>query len=270
MTSTEPITLMQAVTEYMNDPKAKPNAQAGHQGLQRFISWCGEDRLLSALNASQIGDFVERHNGLGASLQSTARLQEVRKFLTFAKKMDYIEVNLAQHVRIRKSKASAAAGKVASNPNVVELTPQGHAQMEEQLGRLKAERGPLAAEIRNAAADGDVRENAPLEAAREQPRMLETRIKDMESTLKASVIIDASARKSEAVSLGSKVVIRDSSKNIDTTYVVVRASEASPLEGKISDESPVGRALVGARAGQKVEVQTPRGKVSYKIVRIGS
>ena len=268
MTSTEPITLMQAVTEYMNNTKGKPGERVGHQGLQRFISWCGENKPLATLNASQIGDFVDRHNGLGASLQSTARLQEVRKFLTFAKKEGFIEVNLAQHVRIRKSKS--AAGRVASNPNVVELTPQGHAQMEEQLGRLKAERGPLAEQIRNAAADGDVRENAPLEAAREQLGMLETRIKDMESTLKASVIIDSSGRKAEIVSLGSKVVIRDASKSSDTTYVVVRASEASPLEGKISDESPVGRALVGARAGQRVDVQTPRGKVRYKIVRIAS
>ena len=269
MTTTEPTTLMQAVGEYMKSSRAKTDTQVRHQGLQRFISWCGGDKPISALNASQIGDFVERHNGMGTSLQSAARLQEVRKFLTFARKKGLIEVNLAQHVRIRKSKTSAA-NKVASNANVVELTPEGHAQIEAQLSRLKAERIPLTEQISSAAADGDVRENAPLEAAREQLGYVEGRIKDMEATLKASVIIDASAQKSEKVVLGSKVVVRDPSKNSDTTYVVVRANEASPLEGKISDVSPVGQALVGARAGQKVQVQTPRGKVDYEIVRITS
>ena len=269
MTTPEPTTLMQAVGDYMRTSRAKADAQVRHQGLQRFISWCGGDKRISALNASQIGDFVERHNGMGTSLQSAARLQEVRKFLTFARKKGLIDVNLAQHVRIRKSRQSAAA-KGASNSNVVELTPEGHAQIESQLSKLKAERVPLTEQISSAAADGDVRENAPLEAAREQLGYLEGRIKDMETTLKASVIIDASARKTETVVLGSKVVIRDPAKNSDTTYVVVRANEASPLEGKISDVSPVGQALVGARAGQKVQVQTPRGKVDYEIVRIAS
>ena len=267
MTTTEPTTLMQAVGDYMRDAKVKADSHVGHQGLQRFINWCGGDKQISALNASQIGDFVERYNGMGTSLQSATRLQEVRKFLTFAKKKGLIEVNLAQHVRIRKSRSSAA-GKVASNRNVVELTAEGHAQIEAQLGKLKAERIPITEQISSAAADGDVRENAPLEAAREQLGYLEGRIKDMEATLKAAVIIDASGRKTETVVLGSKVVIRDSAKNNDTTYVVVRANEASPLEGKISDVSPVGQALVGARAGQKVQVQTPRGKVDYEVVRI--
>ena len=267
MTTTEPKTLMQAVSEYMRSSRAKADSQVRQQGLQRFINWCGGDKQISALNASQIGDFVERHNGMGTSLQSAARLQEVRKFLTFARKKGLIEVNLAQHVRIRKSK-TAGAGKVASNANVVELTAEGHAQIESQLTKLKAERVPLTEQISSAAADGDVRENAPLEAAREQLGYLEGRINDMEATLKASVIIDSSGRKTETVVLGSKVVIRDPVKNSDTTYVVVRANEASPLEGKISDVSPVGQALVGARAGQKVQVQTPRGKVAYEVLKI--
>ena len=127
------------------------------------------------------------------------------------RKKGLIEVNLAQHVRIRKSKTSAA-NKVASSANVVELTPEGHAQIEAQLSKLKAERIPLTEQISSAAADGDVRENAPLEAAREQLGYLEGRIKDMEATLKASVIIDPSAQKTETVVLGSKVVVRDPAK----------------------------------------------------------
>ena len=269
MASSGTISLLEAVGQYVDSTKAKDQLQGGHQELYRFIRWIGSDRALAEINAAQVGEFVERYNGMGTNLQSATRLQEVRRFLSFARKKGMIEVNLAQHVRIRKSKTSTL-GKKASNPNLVELTPEGHAQMTVQLEHLKSERSPLAEQIRSAAADGDVRENAPLEAAREQLGHVESRIKDIETTLNAAVIIDPSAQKSETVGFGSKVVLRESAGGKETTYMVVRANEANPLECKISDVSPVGQALVGTKAGQKVQVETPRGKVGYEVVRVSS
>ena len=151
----------------------------------------------------------------------------------------------------------------------VELTPEGHERLTEELEKLKGERVPLAMQIRRAAADKDVRENAPLEAAREQLGLVESRIATIEETLKDAVVISAGAKSGGLkVKLGARVSMKDLDTGRESSYMVVSPSEANPLEGKISDASPLGKAFIGRSEGQEMEVQTPRGKTRLRILSI--
>jgi len=141
--------------------------------------------------------------------------------------------------------------------------------MVNQLAELKGQRAPLALEIQKAAADKDVRENSPLEAAREQLGQVEARIREIESTLIKAVVIDDSGKfKSLTVQRGTAVWVQDVKSGKKFKYTVVDASEANPLESKISDVSPLGKVFLGQQAGQQVEAKTPGGTVNYKILGI--
>ena len=232
------------------------------------MQWCGAERTLSGISPLEIGNYAEQLGG-STTVQASERLQVVRTFLTYARKKGLIERNLAQHVRIRKAKSRIGRGVAADTKEAVELTPEGHAQLDAELGRLKSERAPLAAEIGRAAADKDVRENTPLEAAREQLGHVESRISEIETMLKVAVIIDPTKRgNGKTVRLGSKVVLKDVDSGREKTFIVVNAYEANSLEGKISDRSPVGKALMSRSAGQEFLVDTPRGTLRYRIVRM--
>lgn len=269
MEPTESITILQAVGLYINSIKAKTSQQYTQQELSRFVHWCGLERTLADLNPSVIGDYTDQ---VGYTPQAAERLQVVRDFLSYARKKGLMDKNLAQHVRIRKPKARSNHNNHSQEAREpVELTPEGHAQLVMELEQLKAMRAPLAQEIQRAAADKDVRENAPLEAAREQLGMLESQIRAKEAKLSAAVIIDPSTHQSQhAARLGRYVSVKDLNTGKETTYMLVSPSEANPLDGKISDASPLGKALLGRFPGQEVEVETPRGKMRYRILKVSS
>ena len=151
-----------------------------------------------------------------------------------------------------------------------EVTHEGHIELVSEVESLKAQRAPIAVQIARAAADKDVRENAPLEAAREQLGLVESRIRQIEEALRRAVIIDPSKRGGKAVELGAKVRVKDVKSGRETLYTLVSATEAKPLEGKISNVSPVGRALLRRIAGQEVEVDAPGGKLRYRIMKVSS
>ncbi len=266
----ESLTVLDAVGVYAGSIKTKNGQQTdAHKQLLRFVSWCGADRMIAEIAPSDIGDYGEQSTGGSGGAQSVERLQEVKKFLAFAKKQGLTEHNLAQHLRIRKGRSRAKSGSNGdTKSNVIELTPEGHKSLLAEVEGLRAERAPIAAEIRHAAADKDVRENVPLEAAREHLGQVESRIQEIESTLTVAVVVDPSQRKKSIVQVGSKVRLKDVSSGREIRYIVVSVSEAKPLDGKISVESPVGKAVIQRREGQEVNVQTPRGKIKYKIVKV--
>ena len=268
---TESLTVLEAVGVYAGSLRPKDGVQPeAHKQLLRFVSWCGAERRISEIAPSEIGEYSDQSNG---GTQSAERLQEVKKFLAFASKQGLTEHNLARHLRIRKARSRArASGEEERRASVIELTPEGHKNLIAELEDLKSQRGPIAAQIRSAAADKDVRENVPLEAAREHLGQVETRILEIENTLTAAVVVDPSARKKSTVQVGSRVWLKDLSSGRETQYTVVSASEAKPLEGKVSDESPVGKAVIRRREGDQVDVQTPRGPrgttVTYSIQKV--
>jgi transcription elongation factor GreA len=144
------------------------------------------------------------------------------------------------------------------------LTAEGKTELETELTELIAKRSEIAEKIANARDYGDLSENAEYDAAREEQAMLETRIAELEDILKNADIIKPT--KSNTIKVGSTVHLKNGKK---VTYQVVGPVEADPLEGKISNESPIGAALIGQKVGDKVTITTPRGEVVYAIEAIG-
>ena len=238
------------------------------QELRRFVKWCGPDKDLSDISPSVIGDYADSVAGTGTTPQAGERLLVVRKFLSYAKKKGMTDVNLSRHVRVRKSRVKKTGRSSIVVNDKVQLTADGHAQLVNQLGELKGQRGPLSKEIQKAAADKDVRENSPLEAVREQLGQVESRIAEIERTLIRAVIIDADGVPAQVVGLGTVVWLQDSETGRKSRYTLVSASEANPMDSKISDVSPLGRALLGQRAKEMVMAKTPRGAMHYRILQI--
>tara|TARA_A100001037_G_C14680151_1_gene426973 strand:+ start:138 stop:563 length:426 start_codon:yes stop_codon:yes gene_type:complete len=137
--------------------------------------------------------------------------------------------------------------------------------MTKQLAQLQDERVRIVQDIQRAAADGDVRENAPLEAAREAQGMTIGKIQEIEATLKVAVIIDAKGQDQTRVHIGSKVELTEIGSNKTVKYQLVEPNEANPLANKISIVSPVGSAILGHSLGDEVKVKTPRGEQVFKI-----
>ena len=264
-----PTTLMQALTLYRGSINSGDQLEAITKELHRFSQWCGSDRELTALSPVLISEYAEQIGGSGTAPQAAGRLQAVRGFLSYARKKRMISENLAQHVRIPKRKAGARV-PVNDSAGRIELTPEGHARLVKQLAGLKSERAPIATQIRRAAADKDVRENAPLEAAREQLGLVESRIRTIEASLNAAVVIDPSAGAAGVVRIGSRVSVKDLESGRKAVYTLVDRTEANPLEGKISDVSPIGKVIVKKSQGEEIEVETPRGKIRYLITEVSA
>ena len=116
-----------------------------------------------------------------------------------------------------------------------------------------------------------MRENAPLEAAREQLGLVESKIRELEDQLKNAVIMDRSmTRVSRTVKLGMRVSVKELDSGRETSYTLVSQTESNPLNKKISDVSPLGKSLIGMAVGQEVTVDTPRGMLKYRVTKVSA
>ena len=247
----------------------KDTKKAAQPEIAKFVRWIGSTRLIDTIIPSEIGEYNEIFGAKTATRDATERLSAVKLFLTFLKKKDHIEVNLAQHLRLRKSRTAASkAVSMIDSTRSVSLTQSGYNEMTKQLTSLNEERVRIVEDIQRAAADGDVRENAPLEAAREAQGMTIGKIRELEATLKVAVIIDAKSQDSGRVHIGSKVELTETTSNKTVKYQLVEPNEANPLASKISIVSPVGSAILGHKLSEEVKVKTPRGQQVYKISKI--
>jgi len=147
---------------------------------------------------------------------------------------------------------------------IYQITEDGKKELQKELEELKGRRGAIADKISDARDFGDLSENAEYDAAREEQGLLETRVAEIEDILLNADIIKGGAK--SKVALGSKVELKFGKKMV--TYTIVGPVEADPLEGKISNESPIGEALFGKKVGEIAQITTPKGKVSYEIVKI--
>ncbi len=146
-----------------------------------------------------------------------------------------------------------------------QITNDGKKELEKELASLKARRGDVAEKIANARDFGDLSENAEYDAAREDQGLLETRIAEIEEILNNADIIKGGSK--TAVGLGSKVELKTGDKTV--VYTVVGPVEANPLEGKVSNQSPIGLALFGHKVGDDIKITTPKGEFTYEITHIG-
>lgn len=146
------------------------------------------------------------------------------------------------------------------------LTPEGEKKLRAELAELTGpRREELAQRLRSAIQMGDLSENADYHKAKEDQGFLEGRIQEIEATLRMAVIVEKT--QSDVVIVGVHVTVQE--ENFDPeTYHLVGAKEADPRNGKISNESPIGRALMDHKAGDVVEAETPGGKIKFKILKI--
>jgi len=148
------------------------------------------------------------------------------------------------------------------------MTAEGRRKLEEELEYLiKVRRPELARLIHEAKAEGDVMENAGYDEAKNAQAFIEGRIMTLETMLRNAVLIDKDGP-SERVSLGSRVTVVEVGRDEPETYYLVGTAEADPANGRISNESPLGRALMNARVGDQVVVDTPGGRLTFQIVSI--
>jgi transcription elongation factor GreA len=146
------------------------------------------------------------------------------------------------------------------------LTADGIQALKDELKELTTEkRGEIAQRLKEAKAEGDLSENAMYDAARDEQGFVEGRISEIEHILKHAVVI-SNKGSGGSVSLGSRVHVQLEDGEVE--YVIVGSTEANPDKGFISDESPIGKALLGRKSGDKVEVEVPSGMIIYKIKKV--
>ena len=146
------------------------------------------------------------------------------------------------------------------------LTPEGEAKLKAEHAELTGiRREELSQRLRSAIQMGDLSENADYHKAKEDQAFLEGRIQEIEASLRTAVIIEN--KHTDYVTIGSHVTVQEEDSDPETFYVV-GGKEADPRNGKISNESPIGSALMSHKAGDVVEAETPGGKIKFKIIKV--
>ena len=149
------------------------------------------------------------------------------------------------------------------------LTNEGFQKFEKELEELKSvKRKEVAAKIKVALSFGDLSENSEYDEAKNEQAMIEARIVQLETMLRNVQVINEAEISTDVINIGSVVSIKELDSDEIETYHMVGSSEANPLDGKISDESPIGKALISHKTGDIVEVETPSGLLKFKIISI--
>ncbi len=266
------MTLAEALSQYFAS-NTSHNTPYSHQELNKFGRAMGLDRPVDQIRPPDVADYAEGVVKAGGDIHG--RLTPVKDFLNFLKKEGLTgsdprtnaAYSLAPHVKIPRANMKAAA-QSKQTAEAVPMTETGLAILKEELETLKGQRAEVADRIRLAAADKDFRENAPLDAAREEQGKAEARIREIEELLRRAVIMDTSADRTNRARAGATVDLEDLSTGKSVRYTLVDSTEADPVAGKISVVSPVGKAIVGRRKGEELAVVVPKGERRYKITAI--
>jgi transcription elongation factor GreA len=152
--------------------------------------------------------------------------------------------------------------------NRIPISVEGYKRLEKELDELKKERPAVIQAIKEAREEGDLRENAGYDAARERQGLLEARISHIESRMIRFEVIDIDTLQSDRAVFGATVTVEDMDSGEQKTFTLLGPDEADHTKGTISIESPVGRALLGKQEGDEVSVQVPKGRVDYEVVSV--
>lgn len=257
--------LGEAASRFLASLPAEERGKA-QQEVYKLVRWFGWKRMLTEISIPEIGNYGEQ--ATFSVTEPQQKLEPVKAFLTYIYKEGLAKTNLSVHLRVKKSVSRPAVSPKQRFKEPISLTAQGYAELEAELISLKNERPQVTEEIRKAAADKDFRENAPLEAAREYQGHLEARIRELEATLKSSIVAGKTRADTVRVSIGDTVVLRDLDRGELLHYTLVAPSEANPIKGKISAVSPTGKSLIGHGSGEIIEVAAPAGVLRYQIENI--
>ena len=233
------LTLSAAVEDYVSQHR---NGTERRQALARFIRWFGDDRPLDSLSPADLEAYSL--DASAETLGGSDRIKAVRAFLQHAGKAGIAARNLSQHVKLRRPSRQSRPGAStpgAQEPEVVRLTAQGHAELLDLVEHLKGEMARNAREIQRAAADKDVRENAPLEAAREYQGQLQARLLLTQDTLAKARVVDKDAGDAQEVRHGSTFRLEDTDSGAVLEWTIVDPREADLMARKISTSSSATR-----------------------------
>ena len=149
------------------------------------------------------------------------------------------------------------------------MTYAGLKKLEDELHELKVvRRKEVAEKIKEAREQGDLSENAEYDAAKDEQRVIEARIEELEAILKNAEVVVEDEADTEKINVGCKVLVYDEEFEEEVEFKIVGSTEANSLQGKISNESPLGKALIGAKVGDEISVEAPAGMMNYKILKI--
>lgn len=149
------------------------------------------------------------------------------------------------------------------------VTKEGLKSLQEELSFLKTTRRKQVAErLKEAISYGDLSENSEYEEAKNEQAFVEGRIIELEEKIKMAKVIDEKAHSKKVVEIGTKVVIRNTKKKETVEVTIVGSTESDPFNGRISNEAPLGNALIGSKVGDTVTVVMPAGKAEYEIVKL--
>ena len=236
------------------------------QEIYKFVRWFGWERPLSRLSPPEVANYAQR-----LSLSDTSYMQKfelIRAFLIYASKQGWCKSNLAAHFKTKLGKTRLPASAKRGSSQNTPLTRQGYAELEAELVTLKGRRTQIIDDMRRAAADKDFRENAPLEAAREEHGQLVGRISKLEEILKSATMIDEKQVVTLKASIGDSVLMCNVASGEEVRYMIVSPREADPTKDRISSASPIGKAVLGRSGGEIVKVVAPAGNLRYQIKQI--
>jgi transcription elongation factor GreA len=256
-------TLLEAANAYIESLPVERRGEA--QEPLRMARWLGPERPAAGIRPPDIEEYSQ---SFSAASNATVRADSLKAFLAYAHKQKIMPERLVSHVRVRRA-GGAKGSQANAQKREIQLTVDGRAALVKELEDLKAKRPKIAEDLRHAMADKDFRENAPLDAARDAQGQMEARIRELEATLRDAVLIDDnSATATDVARVGSSVKIKNLTSGSSLGYTLVSSAESRKTTAGLSIESPVGQAVLGRRPGDEVEVQTPGGRVRFRIEEV--
>ena len=261
------ITLNDAATQFLKGLPSDVSKTSAPE-VMHFVSWFHGEKPVDSLTPMDVSAFSERYSA--SDTEQSRKLEILHKFLAYIKNEGWTGANLSVHLKARKEKAPPAPSHQQIQSDLAVVTQQGFEDIQKELESLRIQRPSVLEDIRRAAADKDFKENSPLHAAREQLGHIDGRIQELEAIAKSATIISTNGTSMSRVTLGATVVLVAPHTGKTQTYKIVGPKESDPAKGKISHVSPIGKAIIGKRQGDTVEVTVPAGKIKYRIDKVES
>ena len=254
--------ISEVATNYLNNlTDNKRNSQQA--SILHFVMWYGANKNMAGITISNLNKYTE----VAAKSGKNTNTEAVKKFLTYAFKNGMTKENMALYIKNKRVGKNSSQG-AQNKGNKKSITQKGYDNLIAELERLRKMRSETVEQITLAAADKDLRENAPYAAAKERCGIIEGQIIEIEDMLKHSYIIGEGDREHGKVNMGDTVTVLDEKSNKNMSFTLVSTKEIDMSCGKISVDSPIGCAILGGKIGTKVQVNAPAGIFYFKIVKI--
>ncbi len=262
----EPVTASEALAHFEGFMATEPDKlRDGLPALREFLEDFGWDREIGELAGEYITEYIAEN-----APESPGDLEPLRAFLAYCSRLAFTDTNLVPYLQLGPAAGGARGGQGANaelGGEAFYVTLEGLKRLEAQLADEKAKRPLIADKLREAMADKDFRENAPLDAARDEQAHLEMRIRDLEYKVRNAVIIDQEAKAGRA-NVGSVVRLVNMATQKEQEFTLVSPTEVDPKSGRISIQSPVGVAVMNRLEGDEVTVNAPSGPIQFRIAEI--